>query len=265
MRATIREMRRAPVRVAASVLAIALAIAAIGVFAVPGVSEQSLRTIAAEDRLTHVQLSTETFDALPEAALALDGITAIEARSSRTVAAAPGSDDLLTVVGVETGSTIDTWRVTAGSFPDEPGEVLVSVDVAAVGDTITLNGEVVEVVGIGSTTWFATEDVVVTDPETATALTGVAGFDEVVAQLGDPTAENLDAAVELLRAALADEGVALVDFPETDSTDRQRLFLGEKYYRAKDLYILVDNETVRVVEKQTFNDLLQKHQPGGRP
>ena len=54
MRAIIREMRRAPVRIATSIAAIALAIAAIGVFAVPGVAENSLRDIAAEDHRVRV-------------------------------------------------------------------------------------------------------------------------------------------------------------------------------------------------------------------
>ncbi|MCP4225783.1 MAG: hypothetical protein GY773_20810, partial [Actinomycetia bacterium] len=44
-----QSLRRAPARVIASVLAIALAVGAIGVFAVPDVAANSLRELAAED------------------------------------------------------------------------------------------------------------------------------------------------------------------------------------------------------------------------
>jgi hypothetical protein len=50
----------------------------------------------------------------------------------------------------------------------------------------------------------------------------------------------------------------LVDFPETDSQDRQKLFIGKKYYQAKNIYILVDRERVRIVEKETFDDYLNR-------
>ena len=58
MRATWRALRRARGRTAASVLALALAVAAIGVFAVPAVTQDSLRRIAADDRLAHITLDT---------------------------------------------------------------------------------------------------------------------------------------------------------------------------------------------------------------
>ena len=51
MMGLLRTMRRAPARLLASVVAIALAVGAIGVFAVPGVASGTLRDLAADDRL----------------------------------------------------------------------------------------------------------------------------------------------------------------------------------------------------------------------
>ncbi len=57
-----RTVRRAPARIIASVLAIALAVGAIGVLAVPDVAANSLRELAVEDRLAHVVADTFTLE-----------------------------------------------------------------------------------------------------------------------------------------------------------------------------------------------------------
>ena len=217
MRAILREMRRAPVRIATSIAAIALAIAAIGVFAVPGVAESSLREIAADDRLTHINLTTAPFDD-PEvvAELAnLPGVEDVEVRTSATVELTSGDDVL--IVGSRPGSTIDQVRVDAGRYPRSATEALVSPGMASIGDVLTVVGrgdeDALTVVGVGQTTWLATEAAVFTLPEAASRLTGIDGANTVVARLDDPTTDNLDGAVDGFRERLAAEGVSLTAFP----------------------------------------------------
>ncbi|MGI9616234.1 MAG: ABC transporter permease [Acidimicrobiales bacterium] len=219
MRAVLREMRRAPVRIATSIVAIALAIAAIGVFAVPGVAENSLRNIAAEDRLTHINLTTTPFDD-PElvADLArMPGIENVEVRTSGTVELASGDDVL--VVGTRPHSTIDRVRIEAGRYPRSPNEAVVSPDMASIGDELIVagagRGDALTVVGVGQTTWLATDDAIFTLPTTARQLTGIDGVNTVVARLDDPTADNLDLAVDEIRGRLATGGVSLTTFPVT--------------------------------------------------
>ena len=54
MRQVLREVRRAPSRIVVSVFALALAIGAIGVFAIPTVASSSLRDAAERDNLAEV-------------------------------------------------------------------------------------------------------------------------------------------------------------------------------------------------------------------
>lgn len=221
MRSLFREMRRAPVRIATSIAAIALAIAAIGVFAVPGVAENSLRDIAAEDRLTHINLSTTPFDD-PDLLADLarfPGVEGVETRISATVELTSGDDVL--IVGSSAGSTIDRLRVEAGRQPRSPNEALVSPGMASIGDVLTVAtqtgsagaDDTLTIVGIGQTTWLATEDAVFTAPETARRLTGIEGVNTVVARLDDPSTDNLVVAVDDFRDRLAASGVSLTTFP----------------------------------------------------
>ena len=222
MRATFREMRRAPVRIAASITAIALAIAAIGIFAVPGVAENTLRDIAAEDRLTHINITTTPFED-PTVVADLEGLAgfeAVEVRTAGTVNLA-SSDDIL-VVGSAADAAVDRVRVDVGRYPEASDEALVSPGLAAVGDVLPLPDRPLTVVGVGQTTWLATEDVVFTLPETSQELTGIDGVNTVVARLEEPTATNLDLAVEdhrhgLCRLRLAQgprQSLAAPDGPE---------------------------------------------------
>ncbi|MEM7096412.1 MAG: ABC transporter permease [Actinomycetota bacterium] len=219
MIAVFRQMRRAPVRVAASVMAIALAIAAIGVFAVPGVGSQTLESIAAEDNLTHLSATTTPFDELPSSIGDLSDVAAIEARSVVVVPLADDELDEIVVIGQPADATINTWRVESGRFPAAAGEVLVSDDAAAAtglvpGDVFDIGATAVTVTGIGDTTWFASSDAIVALPETAEAITGQAGFNRVYAQFTDPSSEALDARVHELRSILADADITYTTFPE---------------------------------------------------
>ena len=57
MRQTLREIRRAPARIITSVVALALAVGAIGVFAIPSVASDSVRSTVEIDRLSNIVLS----------------------------------------------------------------------------------------------------------------------------------------------------------------------------------------------------------------
>jgi putative ABC transport system permease protein len=58
MRRMFRGIGRAPVRIVTSVFALALAVGAIGVFAIPEVASSSLRASVETDRLANLVLST---------------------------------------------------------------------------------------------------------------------------------------------------------------------------------------------------------------
>ncbi len=226
MRGTIRDMRRAPARIAASILAIALAMAAIGVFAVPGVSESSVRTIAAADNLLHLQIATS-----PLPADAVDGfgtrdLALIEARTEGTIETIEHGNVL--VVGRANNARIDRVRLEAGRLPERAGEVVATPGLGIPGDSLTSTSltsatvgqtasgaPAMTIVGIGDTTWFSDTDAVFTLPETAGQLLGFEGVNRIVARHVDPSDRHLDAAVGDLRSAIEQAGATVMAFPET--------------------------------------------------
>jgi len=217
-RSTLRDARRAPVRVAASILAIALAIAAIGVFAVPGVSNSALREIAAEDQLTHLYVTTSEMSPADLAGIDVEvpGLVALETRTSGTLTTVEHGN--VHVVGRPDASTIDRLRVTEGRLPTTDGEIAVTPGLGVPGELLTPTGAPdaapLEIVGVAETTWFGGTDTVFTLPETAEALLGVEGTNRIVARLVEPNESNLESAVAGIRAAVWDAGATLTSFPE---------------------------------------------------
>ena len=207
MMGLIRTMRRAPARLFASVVAIALAVGAIGVFAVPGVAAGTLRDLAADDRLAHVAVDV-TGDVDPDA-LDLPGIASIETRHVGIVDTP--EHDQLRVVGFDADAQdINLLRPVAGRLPSA-GEAVVSDGVAEIGETVTIAGTDLSVVGIGTTAWWSFSDTVYTTPETASTLVG-GDTTRVLLRHDDPTEANLDAAVEALRGQLG--AATFADFPQ---------------------------------------------------
>ena len=210
MNAPLRTLRRAPARIIASVLAIALAIAAVGVFAIPDVAVDSLRRTAAEDRLAHVGADITSLG--DPTSLTVPGAAAVEGRISQTVTADDGSTRL---VGLDFDQqTVNVVEPDTGRAPG-PDEVVVSDGVAELGDQMSLAGRPVEVVGIGTTSWWSDQDVVFTDLATARAVTGEAGFNRLVLRMAEGDADTLDSAVEQLRVELAAQGSTYRGFPTT--------------------------------------------------
>ena len=222
LRATARDMRRAPVRIAASVLAIALAIAAIGVFAVPGVAESSVRSIADQDQLAHLHMTTTPLDdaAVTSMADQLEAtehdVAALEGRTVGTLSLEQGN---VLIVGRDSDPAIDRVRVTEGRAATSDAEAVVSKGVANIGDVLEIESAAgsttLEVVGIGETTWFADADAIYTSSGVAQQALGVDGINRIIARLDDPSFDNLESAVAALRAEVAAVGASVTSLPDT--------------------------------------------------
>ncbi|MCP3938622.1 MAG: hypothetical protein GY708_25010, partial [Actinomycetia bacterium] len=205
-----QSLRRAPARIIASVLAIALAVGAIGVFAVPDVAANSLRELAVEDRLAHVAADTSTLESAQ--GLTVDGAETLEGRVSRTVTT-DGVD--IRMIGVDFAhQSINVVQPDLGRLPGA-GEILVSEGVAGIGDTVVVADTPLEVVGIGNTAWWTTDDVLYAELGEAQSITGVDGVNRVLVRMSDPSADNLDVAVDDLRDALNTQGSTYQSFPLT--------------------------------------------------
>ena len=216
----VRSLRRAPARMIASVLAIALAVGAIGVFAVPDVASGTLREIARIDRLAHVSADVRPVSAtdLSHVRERLDSrgiiVDSLEGQIIRTLDI--GGLGNVTVVGVDPeNQQIDRVSAVEGRLPIGPDELLVSDGMAEIGDHFETESGSLEVVGIGGSAWWAAEEVAFADLATARSLTGLEGFNRVVLRLDDPADDNLDAAVVVLREALPEVGSAFTSFPRT--------------------------------------------------
>ena len=65
---------------------------------------------------------------------------------------------------------------------------------------------------------------------------------------------------ELLRVERANsknDFLVVVDFAEVKGSDRQKILIGDRYYSAKDIYVLVGKDSIRVVSKSVYNDYLK--------
>ncbi|MFP5487682.1 MAG: hypothetical protein ACLGHQ_05190, partial [Acidimicrobiia bacterium] len=117
MRSLLRQFRRAPGRIVASIFALALAVGAIGVLAVPTVSEGTLHEAVARDGLPDLIMSTTPLDrAQVDAIAALDNIAAVEGQATLGVVFDDGS--FATLIGLELPDhTMDRIQLTAGRLP----------------------------------------------------------------------------------------------------------------------------------------------------
>lgn len=221
MRQIFREFRRAPARIAASIAALALALGAMGVFAIPSVASSSLRDSVTSDRMANLVLDTTD----------TGGVDVV--RSLRTI---PGVDDVLAQVVVEVGTgeretlpivgrdltddRIDIVTAAAGGLPNARDEILVSDGVASVGDVLVVtapSGADVElsVVGVGTTAFRAGEPVAFTTTDTAVTLAGIDGFNSVAIRAADTSANALRSTADVARELLAADGISLTTLPVT--------------------------------------------------
>jgi len=214
MSAVWRDLRRARARTITCVVALALAIGTIGVFAVPSVARTSLRRLAAQDHMAHLTVDTT---AIPDPA-ALDTVPGTREVTTRTVVTKtlPNGDDVK-LVGMDfANAPVDRVAPASGRLPRSPGEAVVSPDLAGRLDgrtTVDIGGAPIRVVGVGETSVFAGMPVLYTDPATVLAHSGLAGPNQVAVRVPDPTQAALDRVERRMRHVLAAQGVAITALP----------------------------------------------------
>lgn len=54
-----------------------------------------------------------------------------------------------------------------------------------------------------------------------------------------------------------DDFLIIVDYADNKKIDDQYLLVGEKYYRAKDIYLLIGKDSIRLVDKKVYEDYLR--------
>ena len=169
MRQMFREFKRAPARIVTSILALALALGAMGVFAIPAVASSSLRDSVRADRMANITFDT-TDSGSVDIASAVESVPGVEYALAEVVVdvgarSSSSGPTLLPVVGRDLADTrVDVVSAASGRLPASAGEVLVTDGVAEVGDTITVTtpgGDDVPltVVGVGGTSFWAGEQV----------------------------------------------------------------------------------------------------------
>lgn len=213
MIAMLRQFRRAPGRIVASVLALALAVGAIGVLAIPRISEGSLHAAVERDGLGDIVATTSPLDDAQLARIA--ALPGVRSADGATVVAARVGDRGVQLVGLADGRSTDLLRMTGGREPELPGEVVVSGDVASIGDTITVDGLDATVVGTGSTLWYGDVDAVYADLDDVQAVAADPGVNRLTVVADDDSERSLDALVDRIRSELAATDATFTDFPVT--------------------------------------------------
>lgn len=220
MRQFLSELRRAPVRILTSIAALALAIGAIGVFAIPTVATSSLRDAAERDRIPEIVLDTTDTGPSPVAELArMPNVADVEGQVLTHLTV----DDqrIVAVLGKDfDDQRIDVVSVDEGRLPAAADEIVVTVGLAEVGDRIAAPTAVAgsatfEVVGVGGTSSWTEDDLVFSPLDTAARLADVSGVNRVVVAAEDTDADALERTADELRRRLAADGVDVTVLPET--------------------------------------------------
>lgn len=213
MRALLRQFRRAPGRILASVFALALAVGAIGVLAVPTVSTGTLHETAERDGLADIVVPTTPVDADQLARIgAIDNVAAAEGQARLAVQMSDGF--LTSLIGVDLDDqTMDIVQVAAGRLPEASDEVVASPALGALGDTVIANGQRYEIVGHGGTLWYSDSDVLFADIETVLPLLAEAGSNRLVITATDDGIDELRAIADEVRTVLEAGGDTFTEFP----------------------------------------------------
>ena len=213
MIAILRQFRRAPGRILASIFALALAVGAIGVFAVPSVSSEALDQVVQRDGLADVLVDTTPMTHEQLLAIrAIDGVVAAEAEISAGVTLRNGG--LARVIGLDLADqTMDVVHVESGRLPTAPGEVLADPEVGGIGDVLILGGQRLSIVGSGSTLWWNENTMIYTDLATAGAFTPDGGTNRLVITAIDDSSDSLRSIGRAVRSSLEAEGDTFTTFP----------------------------------------------------
>ncbi len=213
MRSMLRQFRRAPGRILASIFALALAVGAIGVLAIPTVSKGTLREAAARDGLADIFVDTTPLGPAQLALInQLDNVAAAEAEA--TIAVRMSDGFLTRMIGLDfAAQTMDIVQLSAGRMPAAADEVVTSESLAAVGDRIVANSVSYDVVGTGGTLWWSQDDVVYADLETVTALGGNQGSNRLLITASDDGLSELRSIADQVRVVLQTDGDTFTTFP----------------------------------------------------
>jgi putative ABC transport system permease protein len=213
MRSMLRQFRRAPGRIIASIFALALAIGAIGVLAIPTISEGTLHEAVARDGLADIVVDTTPLDDRQlDEINELSGVERAEAESSVAVRMADGF--LTRMIGLDfADQTMDLVQLTAGDLPAAPDEVVTSPSLGAIGGTVIANGAPYEVVGHGSTLWWSDSDVLYAPLDTVTDLAAGGGTNRLVVTATDDSESSLRTISAAIRDRLEMAGDTYSTFP----------------------------------------------------
>ena len=211
MIAPLRQFRRAPGRILASVFALALAVGAIGVLAIPTVAGSSLHDAAERDGVADIVVATTDLEpAQIERIAQLDNVAAAEGQATL-----PGEIDgrRVRLVGLDPERTMDRLQLTAGRAASNPGEAVVEPGVADLGATIDVAGLRVDVVGTGTTLWWSGSDAIYADLDAVRAVAGGGGITRLVITAAEDGDAALHAIVDDVRTLLAVDDDTFTEFP----------------------------------------------------
>lgn len=213
MRSMLRQFRRAPGRITASIFALALAVGAIGVLAIPTVAGGTLDDAAERDGLADIVVDTTPLDSGQLVRInRLDGVERAEAQSTLAVRMDDGFLTRMIGLDFET-QTMDRVQLIAGRLPAAPDEVVTSPSMGAIGSVVTANGVPYEVVGHGGTLWWSDSDVLYAPVATVTALTVGGGTNRLVVTAVDDDEASLRMISGAIRAELDPAGDTYTTFP----------------------------------------------------
>lgn len=213
MRSMMRQFGRAPGRILASIFALALAVGAIGVLAVPTVSEGTLHDAVERDGLADIVVDTTPLEpGRPEQLERIDGVRRAEAEASIAVRLGDGS--LSRMIGLDFGSqTMDRVQLDAGDLPAAANEVVTSPSIGAIGDVVVADGVDYEIVGHGSTLWWSDSDVLYAPLDTVTELSAGGGTNRLVVTADDDSEASLRRISDAIRSELEVTGDTFTTFP----------------------------------------------------
>jgi putative ABC transport system permease protein len=213
MKSMLRQFRRAPGRIIASVFALALAVGAIGVLAIPAVSSGTLREAAAGQGLADIIVDTTPLDGSQLARInQIDNVAVAEGQA--TVAVRLSDGFLTRLIGLDFATqTMDIVQLDDGRLPAAADEVVAGASLGALGDHIVANGTSYQIVGHGGTLWWSDSDVLYADIDSVTALTEEGGTNRLVITAAGDSIDELRTIAEEVRSVLRPDGDTYTTFP----------------------------------------------------
>jgi len=213
MKSMLRQFRRAPGRIVASIFALALAVGAIGVLAIPAISSGTLREAAAGQGLADIVVDTTSLDG-PQLAR-INQIDNVAVAEGQATVAVELSDGFLTqLIGLDFGAqTMDIVQLEDGRLPEAADEVVTSATLGELGDHVVADGTSYEIVGHGGTLWWSDSDVLYADLDSVTALTDEGGTNRLVITAADDSIAALRTIAADVRVVLQPAGDTYTTFP----------------------------------------------------